>query len=146
VIAYVNGCFDILHIGHVTLLEFAKSYRPETKLIVGINSDQSVRRLKGEGRPVFPASARRHVLMSLRAVDEVAVFDEDSPVEQLAALYSIGVGPDVVFKGADYQGKDFPERRVIIDNNGIIAYVKLVEGASTTGILETIDGINPSRR
>ena len=94
-IVFTNGCFDLLHIGHVTLLEDARLQGD--RLIVGINSDASVSRLKGPSRPIVPEHARAHVLAALAAVDAVVVFDEPTPLELMVALR-----PDVIVKGGDY--------------------------------------------
>ena len=127
VIAFTNGCFDILHCGHVTYLEQAK--RKDRVLIVGLNSDSSVRKIKGPQRPVNCQSDRAGVLAGLASVDFVTIFDEETPYELIRA-----VRPDVLIKGADWKGKavawaDLVKRFELI---------KYVENVSTTNIIEKI--------
>ena len=98
---FTNGCFDLLHVGHVHLLQFARDQGD--RLIVGVNSDASVRRLKGPGRPIVPCVERVSMLCALRGVDRVVVFDEDTPERLIAALR-----PDVLVKGPDWAGRDTP--------------------------------------
>ena len=96
---FTNGCFDLLHVGHVHLLQFARDQGD--RLIVGVNSDASVRRLKGPGRPIVPCVERVSMLSALRDVDRVVVFDEDTPERLIAALR-----PAVLVKGPDWAGRD----------------------------------------
>ena len=124
-IVFTNGCFDILHLGHVRYLERAKSFGDI--LIVGVNSDASVRRLKGEDRPVNPEFDRAYLLASLDSVDFVTVFDEDTPYELIRM-----VEPDILVKGGDYEGKEV----VGSDIAGEVRLVDFVEGRSTTGIID----------
>lgn len=126
-----GGCFDILHPGHVTLLRRARELGDA--LIVCVNSDESVRRLKGEGRPVVPAADRVRVLGALESVDAVVVFEESSPVEVLRTLR-----PDVWVKGGDYAGADLPETEVVRCGGGRVVLVPTVEGYSTTRLIETV--------
>ncbi|MEU0469279.1 D-glycero-beta-D-manno-heptose 1-phosphate adenylyltransferase [Amycolatopsis sp. NPDC006131] len=126
-----GGCFDILHPGHVTLLRRARELGDA--LIVCVNSDESVRRLKGPGRPVVTAADRVRVLSALESVDAVVVFEESSPVEVLRTLR-----PDVWVKGGDYEGADLPEAEVIRENGGKVVLVPTVEGYSTTRLIETV--------
>ncbi len=126
-IIFTNGCFDILHLGHVQYLEKAKA--EGDVLIVGLNSDESVRRLKGEGRPVNGEYDRAYLLAALEVVDHVVLFEEDTPYELIKA-----VQPDVLVKGADYEGKE-------VVGSDIAKEVKLidfVEGRSTTSTIEKI--------
>ena len=131
-VVFTNGVFDLLHPGHVELLERARA--EGDALIVGVNSDASVRTLnKGPGRPLVPEGARARVLAGLAAVDCVVLFDELTPLELIAAL-----APDVLVKGADYTrvqivGADQVERR-----GGKVVRVELVEGFSTTKLLERL--------
>ncbi len=126
-IVFTNGCFDILHLGHVKYLEKAKSFGDV--LIVGVNSDDSVRRLKGPERPVNSEFDRAYLLAALDAVDFVTIFEEDTPYELIKI-----VQPDVLVKGGDYEGKE-------VVGSDIAKEVKLVDfvkGKSTTGIIENI--------
>lgn len=129
-VVFTNGCFDILHRGHVTYLEFARAQGDA--LIVGLNSDSSVRAAKGPGRPVNPEDDRAFVLAALRAVDAVVIFDEDEPRDLIAAI-----APDVLVKGRDWahyvSGRDVVEAR-----GGRVVLAELVEGRSTTSTIERI--------
>jgi D-glycero-beta-D-manno-heptose 1-phosphate adenylyltransferase len=129
-VVFTNGCFDILHRGHVTYLEFARAQGDA--LVVGLNSDTSVRRAKGEGRPVNGQDDRAFVLGALRAVDAVVIFDEDEPRDLIGSLL-----PDVLVKGRDWahyvSGRDIVEAR-----GGRVVLADMVEGRSTT---QTIDRI-----
>ena len=126
-IVFTNGCFDILHLGHVRYLEEAKSFGDV--LIVGLNSDASVRRLKGESRPVNPEMDRAYLLAALEAVDYVCLFGEDTPYKLIEK-----VRPDVLVKGGDYRGKEV----VGSDLAGEVKLVDFVEGRSTSGIIDKI--------
>ncbi|MEE2524983.1 D-glycero-beta-D-manno-heptose 1-phosphate adenylyltransferase [Hyphobacterium sp. HN65] len=132
-IGFTNGCFDILHAGHVSYLEKARTACD--RLIVGLNSDASVRRLKGEGRPVNDAAARAAVLLGLASVDQVVVFEQDTPESLLDALR-----PDVYLKGADYTEEQLLPLggRIVKSYGGEIQLIPLVEGKSTTGIIDQL--------
>lgn len=136
-VGFTNGCFDLLHPGHVSLLKFARSHCD--KLIVGINSDASVRRLKGESRPVQDQNSRREVLLSLRHVDDVVIFDEDTPLEIITALK-----PDLLVKGADYAQKLVVGASFVLSNGGSVELAPITEGQSTTSLVEKAKGRNPS--
>jgi D-beta-D-heptose 7-phosphate kinase/D-beta-D-heptose 1-phosphate adenosyltransferase len=131
-LVFTNGVFDLLHPGHVTLLETARSLG--AAVVVGVNTDSSVRRLeKGPGRPVNPEASRARVLAALAAVDAVVLFDEDTPLELVHALR-----PDIIVKGADYPrdrivGADFVEAR-----GGRVVRVPLLPETSTTRIMERL--------
>ncbi len=127
-IVFTNGCFDLLHIGHVTLLEDARLQGD--RLIVGINSDASVSRLKGPSRPIVPEHARAHVLAALAAVDAVVVFDEPTPLELMVALR-----PDVIVKGGDYVADEIVGAAEVHSWGGRVEIVPFVEGFSTTKII-----------
>lgn len=131
VIVATNGCFDILHVGHVRYLKKSKSFGDV--LIVGLNSDKSVRSIKGEGRPINPEDDRAEVLCALESVDYVVLFDEDSPKDLLEIIK-----PNVYTKGADYTLKTLPEADVILRNNGWVEFIDFVEGKSTTKIIDKI--------
>lgn len=131
-IVTTNGCFDILHVGHVRYLEETKKFGDV--LIVALNSDASVRRLKGEGRPINNENDRAEVLNALKSVDYVVSFDEDSPMQLLAEIK-----PDVHTKGADYTVETLPEAKVILENGGRLEFIKFVEGKSTTSTIAKIN-------
>jgi D-beta-D-heptose 7-phosphate kinase / D-beta-D-heptose 1-phosphate adenosyltransferase len=128
VVVAAGGCFDVLHPGHVATLQHARSLGD--RLVVLINGDESVRRLKGPGRPVQRAEDRAAVLASLGCVDEVVVFDDDTPVEALKS-----VRPDVFVKGGDYTGLVLPETSVMAEWGGVVVTVPFMAGRSTTSIL-----------
>jgi D-beta-D-heptose 7-phosphate kinase/D-beta-D-heptose 1-phosphate adenosyltransferase len=130
-VVFTNGCFDVLHAGHVSLLE--KSALLGDFLVVGLNSDDSVRRLKGEGRPVHGALDRARVLGALEPVGAVTIFDADTPIALIEALT-----PDVLVKGADYAGKEVVGQRVVEANGGRVELVDLVQGLSTTQALSRL--------
>ncbi|MGD9899980.1 MAG: D-glycero-beta-D-manno-heptose 1-phosphate adenylyltransferase [Calditrichaceae bacterium] len=127
-IAFTNGCFDILHRGHVVYLEKAKEYA--SILIVGLNSDDSVRRLKGEGRPLMPEEDRAFILSRLESVDIVCVFDEDTPYELIKKIL-----PDILVKGGDYRVEDIVGRDIVDESGGKVLTIPLVPGRSTTNIV-----------
>ena len=133
-----NGCFDILHVGHVTYLELARQYGDV--LLVGVNSDSSVRQLKGEGRPVNCENDRATVLAALACVDAVCIFNDVRATRLLAMAE-----PDVWVKGGDYtlQTLDQDERRVVEQVGGKIVILPQVPGKSTTGLLEKIGSLCP---
>jgi D-beta-D-heptose 7-phosphate kinase / D-beta-D-heptose 1-phosphate adenosyltransferase len=140
-IGFTNGCFDILHPGHVQVL--AKARAACDRLVVGLNSDASVRRLKGEGRPIQDVHARADVLAALEAVDLVVVFEQDTPHELIARLR-----PKVLIKGGDYRREDVVGRDLVEADGGEVILVDLVPGHSTTGIVRRsarrIEAIEPS--
>ncbi len=128
-IVFTNGCFDILHRGHVEYL--AKARDLGDVLVVGLNTDNSVRRLKGHGRPVNDEMARAIVLASLSFVDAVVLFDEDTPLELITQ-----VQPDILVKGKDYDGKEIVGSDIVKARGGEIVTIELTEGYSTTGTIE----------
>ncbi len=130
-IAFTNGCFDLLHAGHAALLEAAAA--EGDVLVVGLNSDASVRRLKGPRRPLVPEAARAVLLASLAAVDYVVVFEEDTPQELIEILL-----PDRLIKGEDYPLDKIVGREAVERHGGRVVRVPLVKGFSTTGLLERI--------
>jgi len=132
-IALANGCFDVLHVGHARYLEGARA--EADVLVVGVNGDSSVRRLKGEGRPVMPAADRALLVAAFRAVDHVVVFEEDD----VAALLLV-LRPDVHCKGTDYTEETVPEREVVRSYGGRVAIVGDPKGHDTRRLLERIRG------
>jgi len=136
-VVLTNGCFDILHRGHITYLSRAKALGDV--LVVGVNSDSGVARLKGPGRPVNPLEDRAHVLAALSCVDHVIAFDEDTPIELVRALR-----PDVFVKGGDYTREMLPEASVVEALGGTVHLLPYVEDRSTTGIIERIREAAPT--
>ncbi|KAA6185091.1 D-glycero-beta-D-manno-heptose-7-phosphate kinase [Thiohalocapsa marina] len=130
-IVFTNGCFDLLHVGHVTYLERAR--RHGQRLVVGLNTDRSVRALKGEGRPLIEETDRARVLAALAAVDAVVLFDEDTPIELIRRIQ-----PDVLVKGADYREADVVGAAEVKARGGEVVLVPLVADRSTSGIAERI--------
>ena len=130
-VVMTNGCFDLLHAGHLALLEAAR--HEGDALVVAINSDASVRRLKGEGRPLVPEVERAEALAALEAVDRVVVYDEDTPLAVVKALV-----PDVLVKGADWGADEIVGRAEVEAAGGRVVRVALVPGRSTSGIVERI--------
>src|SRR5712692_3399295 len=129
-----NGCFDLLHVGHVRSLQAAAALGDV--LVVGLNSDASVRRLKGPGRPVLPEAERAELLAALECVDHVLVFPDDEPSVVLRQLQ-----PEVHCKGAEYappQGRSLPERTVVEGYGGRVVFLPLDEGLSTTELLRRV--------
>jgi D-beta-D-heptose 7-phosphate kinase/D-beta-D-heptose 1-phosphate adenosyltransferase len=130
-IVFTNGCFDILHRGHITYLSRAKALGDV--LVVAVNGDASVRRLKGAARPVNPLEDRLEVLAALSCVDHVVAFDEDSPAELLRATR-----PDVYVKGGDYTRETLPEAPLVEALGGTVSFLDYLEDRSTTGIIARI--------
>jgi rfaE bifunctional protein nucleotidyltransferase chain/domain len=131
-IVFTNGVFDLLHVGHLRYLEYARALGDV--LVVGVNSDASVRRLgKGADRPVTPENERAELLASLSCVDAVVIFDEDTPARTVEHLQ-----PDVLVKGADWEGRDIPGRDSVERRGGRVVFAPFQTGYSTTRILETI--------
>lgn len=123
---FTNGCFDIIHVGHVELLNYAKSLGGY--LIVGLNSDSSVKKLKGNSRPINKEQDRKKILESLKSVDEVIIFDEETPLNLIKI-----VNPDIIVKGGDYKKEE-----VVGNNLAEIVIFNFVEGFSTTKTIERI--------
>ncbi len=134
-IVFTNGCFDILHVGHVTYLEEAK--KEGDRLVVGLNTDRSVRALKGEPRPIVSEEQRARVLASLESVDAVVLFDENTP----RALID-EVRPDVLVKGAGYEKSEVVGASAVERWGGRVELIPLVDGVSTTNIIDSIQKIN----
>ena len=128
---FTNGCFDILHIGHVRYLKASKACGDV--LIVGLNSDSSVKKIKGESRPINNQNDRAEILSELNFVDYVVIFNENSPAKLMDEIK-----PDIYTKGADYTLETLPEADIVIKNNIEVHFINFVEGKSTTKILNTI--------
>ncbi len=126
-IAFTNGCFDLMHIGHVRYLEQAS--RGNRILIIGLNSDVSTRSIKGPHRPIVPQKSRAAVLAALECVDFVVIFNEDTPYKTIAAIK-----PDILIKGADWKGKPVAGQDLVKK----VEFVKYIQGFSTTNIIEKI--------
>ncbi len=130
-LVFTNGCFDILHVGHVRYLQKARELGDV--LLVAINSDRTVRELKGEGRPIMNEDERAEMLAALSAVDYVTVFDDVSPRRLISELL-----PDVLVKGGDYALDEIHGREEVERAGGRVVSLPFVEGASTSGIIEKI--------
>src|SRR5258705_8758893 len=138
-VVFTNGCFDLLHPGHIETLEKARNLGDA--LIVGVNSDRSVRTMKGFGRPILPELERAEILAALECVDAVIIFDEPTPRETIAALL-----PDVLVKGGDWASGQIVGREEVEAAGGQVVLVPVVSGHSTTAILEKIRKLDvPSR-
>jgi D-beta-D-heptose 7-phosphate kinase/D-beta-D-heptose 1-phosphate adenosyltransferase len=127
-IGFTNGCFDILHPGHVKVLTAARGACD--RLVVGLNGDASVKRLKGEGRPVQNERARSEVLAALEAVDLVVIFEEDTPLNLITQIR-----PSVLVKGGDYAREQVIGHEIVAANGGEIVLVDILEGFSTTSLV-----------
>lgn len=137
-IVHTNGCFDILHVGHIRYLQDARALGD--LLVVGVNSDDSVRRLKGPERPIVPEFERAEVLAALECVDYITIFSEDTPVELIRAIR-----PDIHVKGGDYRPEDLPESEVVRSVGGRIEVIPLSntasEGYSTSDLVTRIKSL-----
>lgn len=130
-IVFTNGCFDILHLGHIDYLFKASKFGD--KLIVGINTDKSIQRIKGENRPIQDEFSRTSILASLSCVDAVVLFHEDTP-KQLIEL----IQPNTLVKGADYEVEDIVGSNFVIANGGSVETIPFLEGYSTSHIINSI--------
>ena len=130
-VVLTNGCFDLLHAGHLALLEAARG--TGDVLVIALNSDASVRGLKGEDRPIVPESERAEVLLGLEAVDRVVLYDEPTPIGVVRALL-----PDALVKGADWAADDIVGRPEVEDAGGRVVRVALVPGRSTSAIVDRV--------
>jgi D-glycero-beta-D-manno-heptose 1-phosphate adenylyltransferase len=138
-VVFTNGCFDLLHPGHIGSLEKARALGDA--LVVGLNSDASVRQLKGAGRPVLPERERAEILVALECVDAVVIFDDLTPREVIARLL-----PDVLVKGGDWPGDQIVGREEVEAAGGSVVSIPVVPGYSTTAILGKIrEGARTSR-
>jgi len=130
-IVFTNGCFDLLHLGHVDYLEKARQLGD--KLIVGVNTDASVSRIKGPNRPLQDEMSRARIMASLLFIDLVILFDEETPYELIKS-----VKPDVLVKGDDYSVQNIVGHDIVLENGGEVKTIQLVKGYSTSGIVEKI--------
>ena len=130
-IVFTNGCFDLLHVGHIRCLQAAKSFGDI--LIVGLNSDKSVRRIKGKDRPFVCQEERAEMLSALDCVDYVVLFDEKSPLQLIRKIR-----PDIHVKGGDWSADRLPETSVVEQYGGVVKIVPLVEGKSTSALARQI--------
>ena len=137
-LVFTNGCFDILHVGHVRYLAAARALGDA--LLVAVNSDRSVRVLKGPGRPVMNEAERAEMLAALAAVDFVTAFDEDSPRKLISEVL-----PDVLVKGGDYALDEIHGREEVERAGGRVLALPFIEGASTTGIIERIKEVTSDK-
>lgn len=130
-IAFTNGVFDIIHEGHIAVLSEAASFADV--LIVGVNSDASVKKLKGENRPINNENSRAFIIASLIMVDAVVIFNEETPIELIKVIQ-----PDVLVKGGDYTLETMVGAKEVLDAGGRVEIVPIREGFSTTGIIKSI--------
>lgn len=131
-VVFTNGCFDILHRGHVTYLNEAKKLGD--LLVIGLNSDASVKRLKGDTRPINSEQDRKFVLENLKAVDFVEIFEDDTPLELIKTVM-----PNILVKGGDWKVDQIVGSKEVIDNGGNAYSLNFVDGFSTTNIINTIN-------
>ncbi len=130
-IVFTNGCFDLLHIGHIRYLEEAKALGDI--LVVGINSDESVRRIKGSLRPILPEEERAEILSGLGCVDYVTIFSEPDPLELISSL-----SPHILVKGGDWTKETTVGKDVVERSGGKVIILPFIQGASTSSLIETI--------
>jgi rfaE bifunctional protein nucleotidyltransferase chain/domain len=130
-VVFTNGCFDLLHLGHVDYLEKAKQLGD--KLIVAVNTDASVSRLKGPERPLQDEMSRARIMASLLFIDTVILFDEETPYELIKAVM-----PDILVKGDDYAIENIVGHDIVLQNGGEVKTIQLVKGYSTSGIVDKI--------
>lgn len=135
-VVFTNGCFDLLHLGHIDYL--SKAADLGDILLIGLNTDASVSRIKGPQRPILDEYARAMMLASLQFVDAVVLFDEDTPYELIKR-----VQPDVLVKGKDYKAEDVVGYDIVMDKGGSVETIDLVEGYSTTALIEKLRQAKP---
>ena len=134
-VVFTNGCFDLLHVGHVRYLRKARELGHV--LVVGVNSDASVRAIKGPPRPIQPEADRAEILASLECVDYVTIFDEETPADLIAAVV-----PDVLVKGGDWPRGQIVGRDTVEAAGGIVKTIPLIEGRSTSELLKRLDSLS----
>ena len=130
-IVFTNGCFDIVHLGHIQFLQEAKNLGDI--LIVGLNSDSSVNKIKGKGRPILDQNSRSEILAAFEFVDGVIIFDQDTPFRLIEQLV-----PDVLVKGSDYLAENIVGSEIVLNSGGEVITIDLVEGYSTSNIIEKV--------
>jgi len=130
-VVFTNGCFDIIHRGHIEVL--ARTANLGDKLIIGLNSDQSIQKLKGEGRPIIDEQSRAILLAALSFVDAIVLFSEDTPLKLISTLL-----PDVLAKGGDYEIETIVGHEIVQQNGGKVKLVPFLEGFSSTTIIDKI--------
>ena len=135
IIVFTNGCFDIIHPGHVFILEQAKA--KGDILIVGLNSDSSIKNFKSSDRPICNQDDRAYILAAFSCVDYIIIFDEDTPEKLI-----IDITPDILVKGKDYEGKEIAGSKHMSDNNKKIELVDIIDGKSTSKIIDNIQKVN----
>ena len=133
IIVFTNGCFDIIHPGHVFILEQAKG----DILVVGLNSDSSIKNFKSSDRPICNQDDRAYILAAFSCVDYIIIFDEDTPEKLI-----IDITPDILVKGKDYEGKEIAGSKHMYDNNKKIELVDIIDGESTSNIINNIQKVN----
>ncbi len=133
-IVFTNGCFDLMHLGHVTYLEAARNQGD--LLVIGLNTDASVSRLKGPQRPIISEQARARVMAALEVVSYVVLFDEDTPLNLIRS-----VKPDILVKGADYQVSEIVGADFVMASGGKVERIPFVEGYSTSSLIERIQNL-----
>ena len=138
-VAFTNGCFDLLHVGHLKCLEAGRRLADE--LVVGINSDSSIRQLKGTQRPLIPEGERAEILSAFEYVDGVLIFDDPTPREIIARLL-----PDVLFKGGDWSIDQIVGREEVEAAGGLVTVVPFIPGYSTTNLIRKIRECTPTNR
>ncbi len=132
-IVFTNGCFDLLHVGHITFLNEARGLGDI--LVVGLNTDRSIHSLKGENRPILPEQERSHLLAALECVDYVILFDEDTPIELIKKIH-----PDFLVKGADYTKEEVVGHKIVESYGGTVSLIPLIDSVSTSTIINRIKG------
>lgn len=130
-IVFTNGCFDILHRGHISYLNEARKLGDV--LFLGLNSDASVKRLKGESRPINNQEDRKFILENLRSIDCVEIFDEDTPLDLIKAI-----SPSILVKGGDWRPEQIVGSEFVLSNGGSVLSLKFIDGHSTTSVIEKI--------
>ena len=130
-LVFTNGCFDLLHAGHIRYLQTAAAFAD--MLILGLNSDSSVRKLKGLNRPIMSQGDRALLLSAIEAIDCIVIFDEETPARLIETVL-----PDVLVKGGDYIAEDIVGYKTVTENGGRVEVVNYIEGKSTTGIVNLI--------
>jgi rfaE bifunctional protein nucleotidyltransferase chain/domain len=131
VVVFTNGCFDIIHLGHVDYLE--KARRLGNRLVLGLNSDSSIRRLKGSGRPILDENARSRIMASFEFIDAVTLFSEETPINLIRE-----VKPDILVKGNDYDPENIVGVDFVKSYGGKVITIELIPGYSTSGIIKKI--------